>query len=294
MPIFKFLMTLGLMTLARRRMREYIWEYSATETTIGRWLRRKRISIIATSDMIGFYTPVLILQAFCLYHAYRNNSMQTWFWLILLLPGIGCAIYLYHHFFNKSNIETLAEGVKNVVNTNYKLEQLERAHRLSDNITTKTNLAAAYVAYGRFDEAIALYKECLSGFMADDPILQMKLLQTYFLKPDYAAAVTLGRNLEAEKEFRKSDERISFAWALYYSGNTVDAEKEFQDMDKSSANHWKRMEYAKFLMLTGQRQVAHEKLNTLLEEFELMRGGERKVNSSTIREVKDLVAKINT
>ena len=243
--------------------------------------------------MIGYYTPVLILQAFCLYHAYRNNSMQTWFWLILLLPGIGCAIYLYHHFYNRSNIETLAEEVKNVVNTNYRLEQLERAHRLSDNITTKTNLAAAYAKYGRFDEAITLYKECLSGFMADDPILQMKLLQTYFLKGDHEAVVTLASNLENEKEFRKSDERVSFAWALYHTGKTVDAEKEFQDMDKSSANHWKRTEYAKFLLLTGQREIAHEKLNTLLEEFELMRGGERKVNSSTIREVKDLVARIN-
>jgi len=243
--------------------------------------------------MIGYYTPVLILQAFCLYHAYKNNSMQTWFWLILLLPGIGCAIYLYHHFYNRSNIETLAEGVKNVVNTNYRLEQLERAHRLSDNISTKTNLAAAYVTYGRFDDAITLYKECLTGFMADDPILQMKLLQTYFLKKDYDAAVKLGHNLHVEKEFRKSDERISFAWALYYTGETADAEKEFQDMDKSSANHWKRMEYAKFLLLTGHREVAHEKLNTLLEEFDLMRAGERKVNSTTIREVKDLVARLN-
>lgn len=53
------------------------------------------------------------------------------------------------------------------------------------------------------------------------------------------------------------------------------------------------MEYSKFLVLTGRKDVAHEKLNTLLEEFDLMRGGERRVNSSTIREVKELVAKIN-
>src|SRR5262245_41592304 len=146
--------------------------------------------------MIGYYTPILILQAFCLYHAYRNNSLQPWVWLIIFLPLIGCGIYLYDHFFNRSNIETLAEGVKNVVNTNYRIEQLERAHKLSDNITTKTNLAAAYVAYGRLDDAISLYKECLTGFMADDPSLQMKLLQAYFLKQDYAAAIELGNNLE--------------------------------------------------------------------------------------------------
>ena len=243
--------------------------------------------------MIGYYTPVLILQAFCLYHAYRNNSMQTWFWLILFLPGIGCAIYLYHHFYNRSNMETLAEGVKNVVNTNYRLEQLERAHRLSDNITTKTNLASAYTTYGRYDDAITLYKECLNGFMADDPGLQTKLMQTYFLKKEYNEVIGLGQNLLGDKEFRKSEERVSYAWALYYNGNTNDAEKEFQDMDKSSANHWKRMEYAKFLLLTGKKENALDKLNTLLEEFDLMRGGERKVNGATIREVRDLVSRIN-
>ena len=243
--------------------------------------------------MIGYYTPVLILQAFCLYHAYRNNSMQSWFWLILLLPGIGCAIYLYHHFYNRSNIETLAEGVKTVVNSNYKLEQLERAHRLSDNITTKTNLAGGYAAYGRFDDAIHLYKECLTGFMAGDPTLQMKLLQMYFLKKDYNEAVALGRNLQHQKEFRRSTERISFAWSLYNSGATAEAEREFQDLDKSSAHHWHRMEYAKFLLLNDQKELAREKLVTLQEEFELMKGGERRVNGATMREVRELYSKIN-
>jgi hypothetical protein len=242
--------------------------------------------------MIGYYTPVLILQAFCLYHAYRNNSMQSWFWLILLLPGIGCAIYLYHHFYNRSNMESLAEGVKTVVNSNYKLEQFEKAHRLSDNITTKTNLAGAYATYGRFDDAIQLYKECLAGFMADDPTLQMKLLQTYFLKKDYNEAIALGRNLQHQKEFRKSTERVSFAWSLYNSGAAAEAEKEFRDMDNTSANHWHRMEYSKFLVLNNQYDAAREMLRTLLEEFELMRGGERRVNSATIREVRELYSKI--
>ncbi len=243
--------------------------------------------------MIGYYTPVLILQAFCLYHAYRNNSMQSWFWLILLLPGIGCAIYLYHHFYNRSNIETIAEGVKTVVNSNYKLEQLEKAHRLSDNITTKTNLAGAYAAYGRYDDAIQLYQECLTGFMADDPTLQMKLLQTHFLKNDHKETIAVGRKLHHQKEFRNSTERVSFAWSLYNSGAIAEAEKEFQDMEKTSANHWHRMEYAKFLVLNNQKENAREKLGTLLEEFELMRGGERRVNSATMRDVRELYSKIN-
>lgn len=218
--------------------------------------------------------------------------MQSWIWLIILLPGIGCAIYLYDHFYNRSNIETLAEGVKTVVNTNYKLQQLEKAHRMSENITTKTNLAGGYALYGRYDDAIALYKECLTGFMADDPPLRMKLLQTYFLKKDYRAVVDLGHELKNEKEFRKSEERVSFAWSLYHLGDHSEAEHEFQDLDKTSANHWHRLEYAKFLVLNNRKDAAQEKLVSLLEEFDLMRGAERKVHSGTIREVRELYSRL--
>jgi hypothetical protein len=54
------------------------------------------------------------------------------------------------------------------------------------------------------------------------------------------------------------------------------------------------MEYAKFLVLNNQKGAARDKLATLLEEFEFMRGGERKVNSATIREVRELYSKINS
>ena len=238
--------------------------------------------------MVGLYTPVLILQAFCLYHAYKNNSVQHWYWLIIFLPGIGSALYLYHNFYNRSNIETLADGVKNVVNSNYKLEQLEKAHRLSDNIATKTNLANAYVTYQRYDEAIALYQACLTGFMADDPALLMKLLQTYFLKRDYDAAIACGLKLESDKLFKKAEERITYAWAHYHKGNVGKAEETFRDMDKSFSNYLHRLEYCKFLLAVNKRDVFEEKIKTLMEEFEVMKGTERKYNISVIRQAREL------
>ncbi|MEO7991481.1 MAG: hypothetical protein ABI663_18155 [Chryseolinea sp.] len=238
--------------------------------------------------MVGLYTPVLILQAFCLYHAYKYNSVQHWYWLIIFLPGIGSALYLYHNFYNRSNIETLTDGVKNVVNSNYRLEQLEKAHRLSDNTTTKTNLADAYVTYGRYDDAINLYKNCLTGFMADDPALLMKLLHTYFLKQDYDAAIDCGMKLQSDKLFKKAEERITYAWAHYYKGNMEKAEEIFMDMDKSFSNYVHRLEYCKFLLAVNKHEAFYDKLKTLMEEFEAMKGPERKYNSRVIRQAREL------
>src|SRR5688572_31932151 len=102
--------------------------------------------------MLGFYTPLLIIQAICLYHAYRHNAEQRWYWFIIFFPGVGCALYVYHHFYSRENVQTIAQSVKEVVNSNYRLEQLEKALRFSDNATNKNNLADTYAHYGRYDE----------------------------------------------------------------------------------------------------------------------------------------------
>ena len=206
----------------------------------------------------------------------------------VFLPGVGCALYLYHNFYNRGNIESLSEGVKNVVNSNYKLEQLEKAHRLSDNITNKTNLAAGYATYGRYTDAINLYKECLTGFMADDPTLTMKLLQTYFLNKDYQSTIEVGEKLKTEKTFQNAEERIAYAWSLHHCDKTALAEKEFESMDKTFSNYKHRMEYCKFLLATNKPEAFNETKAALLQEFELMKGFERKFNRDIIRDVKEL------
>jgi len=238
--------------------------------------------------MYGFYTPVILFQAFCLYHAYRNNAEQRWYWFILLFPGIGSAFYLFHHFYNRNGITTLTESIKGTVNSNYRITQLEKALRFSDNIRNRTNLADAYVDFGRYEDAIVLYKESLTGFMADDPGLRMKLLRAYFLNQDYTQAIALGSELEREKSFRNAEPRLAYAWALHYNGKTESAEQIFIDMDKPFTNYRHRLEYSKFLLHNGRQEDLRTKLTDLLEEFDHIRGPERKLYRDIISETKHL------
>src|SRR4051812_9937304 len=167
--------------------------------------------------MFGFYTPILILQAFCIYHAYLKHAEYRWYWFIVLFPGVGCGFYLYHHFYNRENVNVITESVKEVVNSNYRIEQLEKALRFSDNHTNRINLAEEYVNLGRHDDAIQLYQTSLTGFMQDDPSVRMKLLHAHFLKNDYQNTVQLGEMLTGDKTFANSAQRIEYAWALHYS-----------------------------------------------------------------------------
>jgi hypothetical protein len=238
--------------------------------------------------MYGLYTPVVLLQAICVYHAYRNNAEQRWYWIIIFFPLIGCIIYLIHNFNNRATIDTLTENVKEVVISSYRIEQLEKALRFSDNLKNRSNLAHAYSESSRYADAIKLYESCLQGFMADDPPIRMKLLMNCFLNGDYEKAVTLGANLESFKEFRNAEERVAYAWALFLVGNTSGAEDVFNDMNRSFTNYYHRLEYCKFLLRAEKKEFAEDTLKDLLEEFDQMQNIERRSKKNIMREAKQL------
>jgi hypothetical protein len=243
--------------------------------------------------MLRFYTPVLILQAVTLYLAYRNNAEQRWYWFIIFFPGLGSLLYLFDQYYSQRNISSLTETVKEVVNSNYKTEQLEKALRFSDNTKNKLNLADAYMEIGRYTDAIHLYQSTLTGFMEDDPGVRMKLLDAQFMTKSYDQAITIGEKLEGEKTFKNSESRLSYAWALHYHGKPEAAEKVFQDMNKPFTNFKHRVEYGAFLSETLKKEEAKVLLEELLEEFEHMRGPERKLHRDVTREAKNLYASIS-
>jgi hypothetical protein len=238
--------------------------------------------------MFGLYTPILLLQAFCIYHAYKNNAESRWYWFILIFSVFGCAFYLYETFYSRRNISTISETVKAVINTNYHIEKLEQAYKFSDNLTNSINLADAYVQYGRYDDALKLYLAAGTGFMADDPGIQMKLLNAYFLNKNYDEAIAIGKSLEPQKVFNNAEQRIDYAWALYAAGKTDSAEATFKDLDRSYTNYPHRLAYCKFLMDTGRQNEMQSKAASLLDEFEHMKGPERKLYRSIRHEVRAL------
>ena len=238
--------------------------------------------------MYGLYTPVLIFQALCLYHAYRSNAEQRWYWFILLFPLVGGVLYIVHSVGNRGNVETISEGVKGIVNSNYKIEKFERALKHSDNVTNRVNLADEYIEVQRYEEGILLYKECLVGFMAEDLPLRLKLLKAFYLNKQFDEAILLGQELEAEKDFHTAEEKIAYAWSLHHAGDTAMARTVFQQMDKSNTNYPQRLEYCRFLQLTEDHSNLSSKVNDMLEEFDTMQSIERKIHKPILKQLKEL------
>jgi hypothetical protein len=243
--------------------------------------------------MLRFYTPVIILQAVTLYLAYRNNAEQRWYWFIIFFPGLGSLLYLFDQYYSQKNISSFTETIKEVVNSNHKTEQLEKALRFSDNTKNKLNLAAAYMEIGRYADAINLYQSTLTGFMEDDPGVRMQLLDAQFMAKSYDQVIILGEKLESEKNFKNAEPRLSYAWALHYQGKSEAAEKVFQDMNKPFTNFKHRVEYGAFLSESSKKEEAKVLLKELLEEFEHMSGPERKLHRDVNRDARNLYTSIS-
>lgn len=234
--------------------------------------------------MVGLIAPILIFQAYCVYHAYRNRASSGWYLAILLLPLIGCIFYLLNHLARKAQAVEIPDDVAYY---QQRIIKLEDELRFSDTLANKERLADAYVEVGRYGDAIALYKSCLSGFMADDPGLRTKLLGTQYLNSNYEEVASLGEGLEKEKSFRDAPERIAYAWSLHHLGRIVEADAVFADMDRAFTNYDHRLEYSKFLKENGRDDKAKGVVDALLNELGQMKGPERHFYRDTIRDIKE-------
>lgn len=226
--------------------------------------------------MIRFYSPILLLQLFCLYHAYSNNAEQRWYWFILFFPLFGCLIYLYHHFYSRQNIENLSEGIKESFNQNYRLEKLEKELDFSDTVSNKMLLAQEYMKKGAYAKAMLLYKSCLTGVHKDDPAILKKLVESCYQIGHYEQAVQYGKQLKNDKPFTQSKERIALAWSYYHIHDIKTAQQNFEAMNNRFSNYEHRLDYAKFLNKIGELEESKTLLAEMLREMDAMDRNEKR------------------
>jgi hypothetical protein len=239
--------------------------------------------------MFRFLPLIVIVQVYCLYHAYKNSADQRWFWFIIFFPLLGSIVYLYHHFYSKKNVAVLADGLKGIVNSNHEIEKLEKELKLTDSYTNKMNLAHKYLEMQRTDDAISIFESCLQDARQNKKDIYLPLMEAYYTKKEYQKVTQLGNELENNKELNKSRAKIYLAWSLYHLEKVDDAHRAFKDTDLRFSNYWHRLQFVEFLQKTEQFEDARAILEELNGEFELMTPQERKQNRPVFKEVQLLI-----
>lgn len=239
-----------------------------------------------------YYYIVLIAEIFCLYHAYKNKADQKWFWIIVIFPMIGCSIYLYHHFYNRDNINTVAEGLQGAITPGYHTKKLEKQLAHCDSVTNKINLANEYLRIGKYQDAIEILETCQSK--TGDNGIALVLLKAYYLTGEFNKATKIGLNLKGNKTFSKSEEKICYAWSLFQTGQIDLANTTFQEMDDKYCNYPQRIEYCKFLIRTTQHSLAESKLERLNNEWRDMDRQSKRLYSGLDSEIRSLYKQLTS
>lgn len=223
--------------------------------------------------------PLLLAFSFVIqlgfaYHAIKTGRANTWLYLILIFPGIGCALYFFIEVLPELRRNRRARNAANSVLKSFDPERdlRTRADELkrSGNIDNKLALADECVAQEHYAEADELYRSCLHGIYAQDPNIMEKLARSLFLQGRFSAArAELEQLIAANPDYKSQHGHLLYARTLEALGEDSEAQEEYRVLAQSFHGAEGKCRYALFLKKTGQTEAARHLFEELLEEARL-------------------------
>jgi len=235
--------------------------------------------------MIRMYTPIFLLQMFCLYHAYQRKQQLIWYFAIIFFPLLGSVAYLYVHFYSQKNVDSVTDNLTKLVNKNHKIEELEKELKYADTIHNRNLLADEYSRVGDYEEAYSLYKSCLEGaYINDDDLLKKLTLHSYYLE-DFKSSVLYGERVLESAFLEGREEAIAYAWSLHHVGAQERAEEVFKRFNQRFCNYAHRLQYAEFLIRQDRLQESETLMEDMLDEIDSMDREEKRRRNGIKRQI---------
>jgi len=243
----------------------------------------------------SYYYLIIALQVYCAIHSYRRGTLNRWIFLIVLLPVIGCIIYIYSEILsNRTSFKRPNIDVGAVLNPGARIKKLEDELRFTDTFANKVKLADAYLQGGFTDKAIELYNASLTGAFAENEHVLAQLVVAYFEQQRYDEVIPIAKKIYKLPQFARSRAHILYARSLENTGNIAQAENEFKAMKGRYAYFGPRYEYGLFLIRTGREKEARDIFSEMLNEEQHLSAMERKNNREWFAKAKDEIRKIGS
>jgi hypothetical protein len=242
----------------------------------------------------SYYYLILILEAFCIIHCLRRGTQQKWLWMLIILPVIGCFIYIYTEILtNRSALRMPKVDVGAVLNPGVKLKRLEDELRFTNTFTNKIKLADAYLEAGFTDKAIDLYQTSLTGAFAENEHVLAQLIVAYSEQSRYGEIIPIAKKLYKLPQFPRSKAHIGYAIALENTGQVDLAEAEFKAMKGRYSYFGPRYEYGMFLVRQGRDEDAYQIFTDILNEVPQLSAMERKASKVWFAKAKDELKRLS-
>src|SRR6516164_3098959 len=230
--------------------------------------------------MLLLIVPIVI-QVLLIIHVIRTGRNQLWIWVLLFLPLAGGLAYLaveiLPELFRSRTARRTARGLRKAMDPGADLRRYQDEARVAGNVSSRQRYAEELARHGRYDEAIAQYREALTGLYEHDPNLMLGLAQAQFGKGDAAGArATLDELIRLNPGFRSPVGHLLYARALEAEGNLHKAMEEYRVLATSYPGAEAAVRYAQLLQKQGERAEAQKVVRELLEQARIAPGHYRR------------------
>ena len=236
-----------------------------------------------------------VIQALLIVHVIKTGRNQLWIWALLLLPaGIGALAYLaveiVPELFRSRTAQRTARSFRKAMDPGADLRRYESEARIGGNVASRQRYAEELVRHDHYDEAIAQYRETLSGLYEHDPNLMLGLAQAQFGKGDAAGArATLDELIRLNPDFRSPVGHLLYARALEAEGNVQKALEEYRVLATSYPGAEAAVRYAQLLQAQGERAEAQRVVRELLEQARIAPGHYRRAQRTWLEAAQRLL-----
>ncbi|MGH8261203.1 MAG: tetratricopeptide repeat protein [Steroidobacteraceae bacterium] len=215
----------------------------------------------------------LIIQVLLIVHCIKTGRNWLWVW-VLILPYLGViaiiayvAVEIVPDLFRSHGAVRAARGMKKALDPGAALRRYAEEAQVTGNVASKQRYADELTRHGRFEEAIATYRDALKGLYEHDANLLLGIARAQFGKGDASAArATLDELARHNPEFRSPEGQLLYARSLEAEGNAAHALAVYQELAPAYPGAEASVRYAQLLEAQGQHREAATIARELLEQ----------------------------
>jgi len=227
----------------------------------------------------------ILIQVLLIVHVIKTGRNQIWIWVLVLLPWAGpiayVAVEMLPDLFRSRTAQRTARGLKKAMDPTSDLRRYENEARVTGNVAARQRYAEELTRHGRYDEAIAQFREALTGLYEHDPNLMLGIARAQFGKGDATGArTTLDDLIRLNPDFRSPEGHLLYARALETEGNVQKAIEEYRVLAGSYPGAEAAVRYAQLLKSQGRADEAQKVARDLLEQARIAPAHYRRAQKS--------------
>ena len=215
----------------------------------------------------------LIIQIALAIHVIRTGRETYWIY-VLLIPGIGSALYFFTQVLpdlgQSRGVNTAKNSLLKAIDPQRELRNKKAQLDLANTLSNKQKLAEECLEAGMFTDAIELFLSCLKGIGEGDPDTMLKLAQAYFADGDYNLTIkTLDDIIKTNPRYNSTNGHLLYARSQEKLEKYDQALEEYAVLSENHPGEEARVRYGLLLLQLNQPEKANKVFNETINRSKL-------------------------